>query len=172
MVEPNSNETSAMSTLFLIGIVAVVLGAVALVADGALDFIPDTDWFSLTGIAAGVAMFGFTGGILESIGIPLPIALVVGGVAGLAVLVGVTYLLFKLRHVGAGGIDSSINSLVGSTATVITPIPVEGIGEVDVRFGGERQRFNAVSDDEIPATAQVSIVGIVSPTCLRVVHLR
>ncbi|MGC4153842.1 MAG: NfeD family protein [Propionicimonas sp.] len=161
-----------MSTLFLIGIVAVVVGAVALVADGALDFIPDTDWFSLTGIAAGVAMFGFTAGILEGIGLPLPIALVVGGAAGLGVLVGVTWLIFRLRNVSSGGVDSSINSLVGSTATVLTPIPADGIGEVDVRFGGERHRFNAVSDDEIPATAQVSIVGIVSPTCVRVVHLR
>ncbi|MCW5951632.1 MAG: hypothetical protein KIT69_05205, partial [Propionibacteriaceae bacterium] len=87
-----------MSTLFLIGIVAVVLGAIALLADGALDFIPDTEWFSLTGIAAGVAMFGFTAGILEGVGIPLTIALVIGGAAGLSVLVGVTWLIFRLRN--------------------------------------------------------------------------
>ncbi len=160
-----------MSTLFLIGIGAVVLGAVALLADGALDFIPDTEWFSLTGIAAGVAMFGFTAGILEGIGIPLAVALVVGGVAGLGVLVGVTWLIYKLRN-SSDSPDSSINSLIGSTGTVITPIPADGLGEIDVRFGGERHRFNAISEDEIPATGQVSIVGIVSPTCVRVVHLR
>jgi membrane protein implicated in regulation of membrane protease activity len=161
-----------MSTLFLIGIVAVVVGAIALVADGALDFIPDSEWFSLTGIAAGVAMFGFTAGILEGIGLPLSIALVVGGAAGLGVIVLVSWLIYKLRNFSSGGVDSSINSLVGSIGTVITPIPASGTGEVDVRFGGERHRFNAVSEDDIPATAQVSIVGIVSPTCVRVVHLR
>jgi len=160
-----------MSTLFLIGIVAVVVGAIALLADGVLDFIPDTDWFSLTGIAAGVAMFGFTAGILEGIGFPLSIALVAGGVAGLGVIVGVSWLIYKLRN-SSDSPDSSINSLVGATGTVITPIPAGGTGEVDVRFGGERHRFNAVSEDAIPATGQVSIVGIVSPTCLRVVHLR
>lgn len=161
-----------MSTLFLIGIIAVVVGAVALLADGLLDFVPDTDWFSLTGIAAGVAMFGFTAGILEGIGITLAIALVVGGLTGLAVLAGVTWLIFKLRNVPSSGADSSITSLIGSTATVITPIPAEGIGEVDVRHGGERHRFNAISEDAIPAAGQVTVVGIVSPTCLRVVHLR
>lgn len=160
-----------MSTLFLVGIIAVVLGAVALLADGALDIIPDTEWFSLTGLASGVAMFGFTSGILEGIGTPLPIALVVGGLAGLGVLVGVTWLIFKLRN-SSDSPDSSINSLVGSAATVITPIPSGGLGEVDVRFGGERHRFNAISDEAVPATSQVSIIGIVSPTCVRVVHLR
>lgn len=161
-----------MSTLFLIGIIAVVAGAIALLADGALDFIPDTDWFSLTGIAAGVAMFGFTAGIMEGVGLPLSMALVVGGVAGLGVLVGVTWLIYKLRNVTAGGADSSINSLIGATGTVITPIPAGGLGEVDIRYGGERHRFNAMSEDEIPAAGQVSVVGIVSPTCVRVVHLR
>lgn len=90
-----------MSTLYLIGIAAVVLGAIALLADGALDFVPDTDWFSLTGIAAGVAMFGFTAGILEGVGISLSIALIIGGIAGLGVLVGVTWLIYKLRNFSA-----------------------------------------------------------------------
>ena len=161
-----------MSTLFLIGIVAVVVGAIALVADGALDFIPDTDWFSLTGIAAGVAMFGFTAGILEGIGLPLPLALVVGGAAGLGVLVGVTWLIYRLRNFSAGGADSSISSLIGATGSVITSIPAGGTGEVDIRYGGERHRFNAVADEEIPAAGQVSVVGVVSPTCVRVIHLR
>lgn len=161
-----------MSTLFLIGIVAVVVGAIALLADGALDFIPDTDWFSLTGIAAGVAMFGFTAGILEGVGLALSIALVVGGAAGLGVLAGVTWLIYRLRNFSAGGADSSINSLIGATGTVITPIPAGGTGEVDIRYGGERHRFNAVADEEIPSAGQVSVVGVVSPTCVRVVHLR
>ncbi|MCA0252216.1 MAG: hypothetical protein LCH76_08025 [Actinobacteria bacterium] len=161
-----------MSTLFLIGIIAVVVGAIALLADGALDFIPDTDWFSLTGIAAGVAMFGFTAGILEGIGSPLTIALVVGGAAGLGVLVGVTWLIYRLRNFSAGGADSSINSLIGATGTVITPIPDGCTGEVDIRYGGERHRFNAVADEEIPSAGQVNVVGVVSPTCVRVVHLR
>lgn len=161
-----------MSTLFLIGIVAVVLGVVALLADGALDFIPDTEWFSLTGIAAGVAMFGFTAGILEGVGIPMAISLVVGGVAGLGVIVAVSWLIYKLRNVPSSGANSSINALIGATGTVVTPIPAGGTGEVDVRFGGERQRFNAICDEAVPAAGQVSIVGIVSPTCVRVIHLR
>jgi membrane-bound ClpP family serine protease len=65
-----------------------------------------------------------------------------------------------------------MTSLIGATGTVVTPIPADGLGEVDIRYGGERHRFNAVSEDEIPAAGQVSVVGIVSPTCVRVVHLR
>ena len=63
-----------MSTLFLIGTIAVVVGAIALAADGALDFLPDSEWFSLTGLAAAVAIFCFTAGILEGLGLPLAIA--------------------------------------------------------------------------------------------------
>lgn len=160
-----------MSTLFVIGTVAVVLGALALAADGALDFLPDSEWFSLTGIAAGVAMFCFTAGALEAAGVGFGIAAIPGAIAALAVIVGVSWLIYRLRNSTAGP-DSSIHSLVGSTGSVITPIPAGGTGEVDVRHGGERQRFNAVSDDEVPAGAQVSVVGVVSPTCLRVQHLR
>jgi len=86
--------------------------------------------------------------------------------------VGVTWLIYRLRNFSAGGADSSINSLIGATGTVITPIPDGCTGEVDIRYGGERHRFNAVADEEIPSAGQVNVVGVVSPTCVRVVHLR
>lgn len=62
--------------------------------------------------------------------------------------------------------------MIGATGTVITPIPANGTGEVDIRYGGERHRLNAIADEEIPSAGQVSVVGVVSPTCVRVVHLR
>lgn len=160
-----------MSTLFLIGTVAVVLGAIALAADGALDFLPDSEWFSLTGIAAGVAMFCFVAGTLEAFGLGFPIAAVLGGAAGLGVLVGTSLLIYRLRNT-ADSPDSSLAALVGSTGTVITAIPAGGIGEVDVRHQGERHRLNAVSDDEVPTAGQVTVIAVASPTCVRVQHLR
>lgn len=160
-----------MTTLFVVGIVAVLVGAIALAADGALDFLPDSEWFSLTGLAAGVAMFCFTTGILVGIGLPFAIAAIPGAVAALAVLAGTSWLIFKLRNSTAGP-DSSMASLVGRTGSVITAIPAGSTGEVDVRAGGERHRFNAVCDEDVPAGATVEITGVVSPTCLRVTQLR
>ncbi|HRA74973.1 MAG TPA: NfeD family protein [Propionicimonas sp.] len=160
-----------MSTLFLIGTIAVVVGAIALAADGALDFLPDSEWFSLTGLAAAVAIFCFTAGILEGLGLPLAIAAIPGVIAALAVLAGTSWLIYKLRNSTAGP-DSSVHALVGAPGNVVTRIPAGATGEVDLRHGGERHRFNATCDEDVPAGAQITVIGIVSPTCVRVTQLR
>jgi membrane-bound ClpP family serine protease len=160
-----------VSTLFLIGTIAVVIGAIALAADGALDFLPDSEWFSITGLAAAVAIFCFVAGILEGFGVPLAIAAIPGAIAALAVLAGTSWLIYKLRNSSAGP-NSSVNALLGATGSVVTPIPAGATGEVDLRHAGERHRFNATSATDVPAGASVTVVGIVSPTCVEVTELR
>lgn len=160
-----------MSTLFLIGTIAVVIGAVGLLADGALDFLPDSEWFSLTGLAAGVAMYCFVTGILVGAGWPLGPASVPGGIAALALMVGASWLIYRLRNSGSSD-DNSAQRMVGVTGTVLTPTHPGVTGEIDLVLSGERHRMNAVSDDDIPAGGLAQVVELVSPTCVRITQLR
>lgn len=160
-----------MNTLFVIGAVAIAIGALALLADGLFDFIPDTEWFSITGLAAGVAVFCFTTGILLGAGLPMAIASIPGGIAAVVVMVGASWLIYKLRNSGSET-DSSVQRLVGLTGSVVTPTRPGDHGEIDLFFAGERLRMNAISDEEIPAGARAEVIGIVSPTCVRITHLR
>lgn len=160
-----------MSTLFVIGTIAVVIAVIGLLADGALDFLPDSEWFSVTGLAAGVAMYGFTTGVLVGFGWSAGLASIPGVLAALTVMVAASWLIYKLRN-SRSGPDGSAQGMLGATGTVITPTFPGGTGEIDLLLAGERHRMNAVSDDEIPVGGRAQVTGIVSPTCVRIVQLR
>lgn len=160
-----------MTTLFVIGTVAVIVGAIALLADGALDFLPDSEWFSITGLASGVAVYAFTTGILVGVGLPFGIASIPGVIAALAVMVAASWLIYRLRNTGSGQ-DGSAHRMIGLIGTVITPTRPDATGEIDLVVAGERHRMNAVSDDEIPTGGHAQVVDVVSPTCVRVTHFR
>lgn len=161
-----------MTTLFVVGAVAIAFGVLALLLDGALDFIPDTEWFSLTGLAAGVAVYAFTTGILVGAGLSFPIASIPGAVAALVVMVGASWLIFKLRNSGSNADTNSAQRMVGLIGTVITPARPNDPGEIDLLLGGERIRMNAVSNDDVPAGSRAEVIEVVSPTCVRIAHLR
>lgn len=160
-----------MTTLFVIGAIAIVVGAIALLADGALDFLPDSEWFSITGLAAGVAVYAFTTGILVGAGLPFGVASIPGVLAALAVMVGASWLIYRLRNTGSGQ-DGSAARMIGLVGTVITPTRPDATGEIDLVVAGERHRMNAVSADEIPTGGRAEVVDIVSPTCVRITQLR
>lgn len=160
-----------MSTLFVIGTIAVVVAVIGLLADGALDFLPDSEWFSVTGLAAGVAMYGFVTGILVGADWSLGLASIPGAIAALAVMVVASWAIYKLRNTRSGP-DGSVQSMLGATGVVITPTFPGGTGEIDLLLAGERHRMNAVSDDEIPVGGRAEVTGIVSPTCVRITQLR
>lgn len=159
-----------MSALFLVGAIALVIGVLSLLFDGALD-LPDSEWFSLTGLSAGVAMFGFIAGLLVGSGAPLWLASIPGGIVAIGVMAGASWLVYRLRH-AAPGPDLGIQSLVGEQGVVSTGLPLGGTSEIDLSVNGERFRLYAVSDEEIPAGATAEVVDVVSPTCVRVVQLR
>ncbi|MFT4108636.1 NfeD family protein [Propionicimonas sp.] len=160
-----------MTTLYVIGTVAVVLGAIGLLVDGALDFVPDSEWFSVTGLAAGVAVYAFTTGILVGTGLPLGVASLPGALAALVVMVGASWLIYRLRNSGTEH-DTSASRMIGLGGTVITPTGPGLTGEIDLVLAGERHRMNALSDDDIPAGGRAEVVDVVSPTCVRIIQLR
>lgn len=147
-------------------VLSLVLGDVLQIADH-LGGLLDSDLVSTSALAAFLGVFGFVGwGVHASTG-RLWLAIGVGVVAGL--LVG--YLLGRLtraldRPDPTGSLNTS--SLVGLTATVISDIPADGLGEVRINAAGHPLKLNARSSEPLPQGTQVWVSGVLSATAVDV----
>ena len=154
------------------GIIGIVVVGVALllgdVIEGAfnVDFL-DGDLFSLAGLAAFIGAFGFGGYITLALVDATWLAVVVGLVAGVLAGWGATSLTRWLkRSESAGGFRT--HSLIGAPGRVITDIPADGFGEVQVQGPHGLDKWSARAEAAIPAGAEIWVSGIVSPTALEV----
>jgi len=102
--------------------------------------VPGISFFSPTVLAAFITAFGAAGLILSrievtrSIWISAPVSAIAGG--GMAFI---TFLIFNaLFERTQSSSESRVSMLVGTAATVITPIPKDGVGEVAYVHGGSR----------------------------------
>src|SRR6266516_5715154 len=94
--------------------------------------VPGISFFSPTVLACFVTAFGACGLILsriegtKSIWISAPISAVAG-----AAMAGVAFLLFNamFKHTQSSS-ESRVGDLIGQTASIITPIPADGVGEI------------------------------------------
>jgi membrane-bound ClpP family serine protease len=159
-----------MATMFLVGVISLVVAAVSLALDGTLD-LPDSEWLSTTGVFSGVAMFCFVAGTMQGLGAPMPAWIAAGAISALIVTGGTSFLIFKLRKAGSRSSMSSEN-LLGSTGSVTVPIEPGGFGQINLAVGGETLQMNAVSDESIAFNQSIRVVGVESPTCVRVENLR
>jgi membrane protein implicated in regulation of membrane protease activity len=101
---------------------------------------PGISFFSPTVLAAFVTAFGAFGLIFtripptSSVWASAPLSAVAGGVVAWLV-----FLLFNALFKGTqSSSESHVASLVGQTASVITPIPENGVGEIAYVQGGTR----------------------------------
>ncbi len=60
------------------------------------------------------------------------------------------------------------DDLVGAEASVVTPIPATGLGEVVVVQAGQRVKLAASSPAPLSAGERVWITGVLSSTCVAV----
>ncbi|HEY3861958.1 MAG TPA: NfeD family protein [Verrucomicrobiae bacterium] len=101
---------------------------------------PGVSAFSPTILCSFVTALGGFGMILSHIGatksvwISLPLSLV----GGLVIAAGVFWIFAALFSHTQSSSESRIGSLVGRTATVITPIPASGVGEIAYVQAGTR----------------------------------
>jgi membrane protein implicated in regulation of membrane protease activity len=101
---------------------------------------PGLSPFSPTTICAFITAFGGFGVIFtripatSSLLYSLPLSIL----AGLVIAGGVMYLFGFMFHHTQSSSESRVGQLVGRTATVITPIPVSGVGEIAYIQGGTR----------------------------------
>jgi membrane protein implicated in regulation of membrane protease activity len=111
--------------------------------------VPGVSFFSPTVLACFVTAFGACGLILsripatESVWVSAPIS----AVAGLAMAFGAFLIFNYLFKQTQGSSESRVASLVGQTASIVTPIPVEGVGEIAYVQGGSRYTAPARTED-------------------------
>jgi membrane protein implicated in regulation of membrane protease activity len=100
--------------------------------------LPGLSPFSPTTIALFITAFGGFGLIFSrieatrNVWISLPLSIL----GGLVIAAAVLWLFGMVFHNTQGSSESRVGTLVGHTATVITPIPPSGVGEIAyVQFG-------------------------------------
>ena len=130
-------------------------------SDGAFDAM------TFQGVMAFMMFFGLAGlYTLESEGGDA-MAIVVGGGAGLASMIGtgkIFQLFFSLEASG----NVEISEAVGTRGPVYLRIPEGGVGQVTVEVGGGQKTYNAKSEDGqgIATGDFIEVVDIISSTLI------
>jgi membrane protein implicated in regulation of membrane protease activity len=127
--------------------------------------VPGISFFSPTVLACFVTAFGACGLILshiESARSPW-ISAPISAVAGL-LMAGLAFLLFNwMFHKTQSSSESHVGSLVGQAASIVTPIPANGVGEIAYVQGGSRYTAPARTESgtPVPAGKPVRITRVV-----------
>ncbi len=161
-----------MTVFLAIGVVGIVLLLVALVAgdllDGAFDALGGGEWFTGAAMAGFLGGVGFVGAAILALIDSTWLAAAGGVVAGLLLGVAVGWITLRLRSSGEGGTPSS-EALVGLQGTVVSEIPGDGYGLVQVVNGGHLTRLNARCIEPLAAGTPVTVTDVLSPTSVKVV---
>jgi len=127
--------------------------------------LPGISFFSPTVLASFVTSFGACGLILKSIEAtsPLYISAPVSALAGGIIALGVLWLFNTMFKKTQSSSESRVATLLGLTASVLTPIPEGGVGEIAYVQGGTRYTAPARSVDgkAVNASKGVRITRIV-----------
>ena len=162
-----------MLAFWIVGAIGAALFLLTFVVgdllDGIFDGLDFTGGFLSTAAIAGfAAAFGVSGGIAMSAGAPLLLALVIGVVTGAAVgaISGLTTKVVSNTPTDrAPGADD----LVGARGVVVSAIADGSYGEVLVRVGGHRQKYNARAESgAIAVGADVLVTDSLSSSSVRV----
>lgn len=157
-------------TFLVIGLIGLVVLGISLVAgdvlDGALDALTG-DVFSSAVLGSFVAATGFGAAAAQAAGAPGLLALPVGLAAG--VLFG-WFAVWLTRLIKDGGSDGTltVDDTIGRDGKVVTSIPTEGFGVVQILVGGHTMRLNARSDAPLAPGTEVHVTSVLSPTAVTV----
>ncbi|WP_164519653.1 NfeD family protein [Nocardioides ferulae] len=159
-----------MTVFLVIGLVGLVLLGVSLVLgdvfDGALDALAG-DAFSSAVIGAFVAATGFGGAAAQALEAPMVVALPAGLAAGV-VFGWFAWWLTRLIRDGGSDATVSIDDTVGRDGKVLTSIPTDGFGVVNILVGGHTLRLNARADQPLEPGTEVHVTSVLSPTAVTV----
>jgi membrane protein implicated in regulation of membrane protease activity len=159
-----------MDVLFLIiGGLGVLLLAVSLLL-GDLFHVdvdhPDAGGvFSLPAIAGFIGAFGFGAAIVSALGVPggATVAVLGGVVAALPTAWFATRLARMAMNMRTDGTPTQ-RDMIGTTGVVVTPITVNGFGEVRISLGGQPVKLTARADRPIALGTRVLVVEATSST--------
>jgi membrane-bound ClpP family serine protease len=112
--------------------------------------VPGISFFSPTVLSCFVTAFGACGIILTKVGSPVWVSAPISAVAGV-IMAGLAFLLFHwMFQQTQSSSESKVSSLVGQTASIITPIPENGVGQIAYVQGGSRYNAPARTENGTP----------------------
>src|SRR6266498_2600350 len=146
-------------TFLIIGGLGLAVLAVSLLVGDLLHFgHPDVDGpFSVPAVAGFVGAFGFTGSIAGY--------LAPGGTTTRVIVACAAGMVAALP---TGWLAMRLSRLAMHMRTVVTPIPVDGYGEVRVRLGGQPVKLYARSERPLPLGTRVFVIEAPSSTSVLV----
>jgi hypothetical protein len=147
-------------------LVTLILGEVFEGIFGAFDVDTGGGVFSAPVIGSFLAAFGFGAALIMFSADVGATAGALGGLASGAVVGGFALLL--MRNLMNMPTDETVTTrgLEGQRATVITPIPADGYGEVTIRHHGEQRKYNARSDQAMRVGAQATVTAVLSASAV------
>ncbi len=152
----------------LIVVLSLVLGEVLDGVFEALEFDVGGGLFSAPVIGSFLAAFGFGAAlVMYATGTGAAIG-ALGGLGSGLVIGGVTVSLTRFFINMPTDETVRVTELVGQRATVVTPIPEAGLGEVTLVFRGQMLKLNARADRPMPAGRPVVVAAVTSPSSVLV----
>ena len=125
--------------------------------------------FTLRGIIAFFVVFGWVGVVMDSSGVSLAITLPVAFLCGVAMMVGLAFLMRAVMRLRSDGNTDNRNA-IGTSGKVYLTIPPErtGEGKVQIMLQGAYVERGAVTDDKeaIPTGCEIVVVGVSGQTDL------
>jgi hypothetical protein len=114
---------------------------------------------SLRAIGVGLAAFGFTGLILESLGVRAWIVAPIAAATGAAGLLLTAWILMRVARLEE---DASVHigDTLGERGTVYIPIGSGTAGKVQVIAKGRTMEYRAVATEPLPTGTAVLVTGL------------
>jgi membrane-bound ClpP family serine protease len=162
--------TSDMAVFLALGVIGLVVIAVALVVGeihGGIFEAIGGDWFSTEVVGAFLSALGFGGAIALNAGATGSIATFVGIGAGVGFGAGAAALTRLVRG-GATDDVPEAGDVIGRDGRIVSAVPDDGFGAVEVWVGGHTLRFNARAELGLDAGTRVHVTGVLSPTAVTV----
>jgi hypothetical protein len=148
----------------LIVLLSLVLGEVLDGVFEALEFDAGGGLFSAPVIGSFLAAFGFGAAlVMYTAGTGAAVG-ALGGLGSGLVIGGITVALTRFFMNMPTDDPVRVTDLVGQRATVVTPIPEAGLGEVTLVFRGQMLKLNARADGPMAAGRPVVVAAVTSPS--------
>lgn len=165
---PSAKKGERVFTFLIIGGIGILLLLISLVVGDFLDsFDFGGDLFSGAALAGFLGAFGFAGAITHDLQDSLGLSMAVGLAAGVAIGAAVGWASLQLKK---GGDEANVRTgdLTGQEATVVSPIPEDGFGEVSIVVSGHITKLHARAAAGLSAGTPVTITAVLSPTSVMV----
>ena len=160
-----------MTGFLVIGAIGLVLVVGSLVLGDVFEGLFDSfdidaggGLFSTPVIGTFLAALGFTAALtMSATGAPALVGLAAGTGAGVALGAAALKITRALMRMNTDE-PVRVGDMVGASATVVSPIPEGGFGEVTLVHHGQRMKLHARASSAVPTGTSVVVVAVNSPS--------